>query len=477
MTPRLSATLIVVLLGAVGMTGCLREADATSAAASMSLSPCSVPGIDQPTECGTLAVPENRERPGRTIGLKLVVVRATEANARAAVFFMTGGPGTAATASARALTREHATLAATHDFVFMDQRGTGGSHPLPCPRPAAGLEPVFSAQAAALCRKALEPSADLLAYTTAHAVNDVDDVRQTLGYDRINLHGSSYGTRLAWAYAARFPARARTLVLHGPAPPGFGIPLPFARGLETALDGLLTDCRADAACAERFPRLRADVDAAFERLQAGPVRVQLDETGHSLFTRGELAEAVRYMLYSAMDARRLPLMLTQAAGGDYTPIALASATYRRGLQRILNMGLYLSVTCAEDIPFLDEAAVTATSRGTRLGDYRARQQIEACSAWPRGDAPAPEATTLAVPALIQIGAYDPATPLEAAKRAAALLPNGRLVVVPHGAHAFAGLDVEDCLARITTAFISAGSAATVDDSCVAHARRPPFVLK
>ena len=91
-----------------------------------------------------------------------------------------------------------------------------------------------------------------------------------LATTRINLHGSSYGTRLAWSYAAAFPERARTLVLHGPVPPGFLIPLPFAKGLETALNGLIADCLADPPCAARFPRLTADVEAAFERLRGGP---------------------------------------------------------------------------------------------------------------------------------------------------------------------------------------------------------------
>ena len=360
------ATIGTVLLGA-----CLVRDERGAAASSLSLAPCSVPGIDRQTECGTLGVPESRDRAGRTISLRLVVVRATRraaAAGREAVFFMTGGPGSGATASARGLTREHAALAPTHDFVFMDQRGTGQSNPLACAVPAApGLPPMFSADDAAHCRKALEPSADLRAYTTSDAVADLEAVRRALGYERINLHGSSYGTRLAWSYAATFPERARTLVLHGPVPPGFLIPLPFAKGLETALNGVITDCLADPPCAARFPRLTADVEAAFERLRGGPARVTLDGQTESTFSRGELAEAVRYLLYSATDARRVPLLLTQAAAGDYTPIARASANYRRGLNRTLNMGMYLSVTCAEDIPFLDDAAIAATSQNTKLG--------------------------------------------------------------------------------------------------------------
>ncbi|MDQ3487580.1 MAG: alpha/beta hydrolase [Acidobacteriota bacterium] len=412
------------------------------------------------------------------LSLKLVVVRATQPAGREAVFFMTGGPGSAATLSARGLTSEHAALAATHDFVFIDQRGTGGSNPLRCAAPAApGLPPMFSAEEAAMCRQALEPTADLLAYTTADAAADLEAVRRALDYGPINLHGSSYGTRLAWAYAATFPKQARTLVLHGPAPPGFLIPLPFAKGLDVALDGVIADCLADADCAERFPRLKTDVEAAFDRLRRSDAGVTLTGEQETPFSRGELSEAVRYLLYSAVDARRVPLLLTQAAAGDYTAIARWSANYRRALARDLNEGMYLSVTCAEDIPFLQESEIESTTRNTKLGDYRARQQMAACSAWPRGTSGVAEPKTLRTPALILVGAYDPATPVEAARRAAALLPDSRVVVVPHGAHALNGLGVDDCLSRMTTTFITDRNPAAVDDSCVAQARRLPFILQ
>jgi pimeloyl-ACP methyl ester carboxylesterase len=47
----------------------------------------------------------------------------------------------------------------------------------------------------------LERVADLAHYTTAAAVTDLEAVREHLGYERINLAGGSYGTRLAPAWA------------------------------------------------------------------------------------------------------------------------------------------------------------------------------------------------------------------------------------------------------------------------------------
>src|SRR6187431_1665557 len=47
---------------------------------------------------------------------------------------------------------------------------------------------------------------DLIQYTTSVAVRDLDAVRRALGYGRISLYGSSYGTRVAQHYARRYPA-------------------------------------------------------------------------------------------------------------------------------------------------------------------------------------------------------------------------------------------------------------------------------
>jgi hypothetical protein len=51
--------------------------------------------------CGRVAVPEDPSRPtGRTISLRLTVVPATATRAKGALFYLEGGPGGAASASA-----------------------------------------------------------------------------------------------------------------------------------------------------------------------------------------------------------------------------------------------------------------------------------------------------------------------------------------------------------------------------------------
>lgn len=444
--------------------------------------PCEWTDVPGRVECARVRVREKfDDQASRPININVLIARASTPSGAEPIFFFTGGPGSAASESAAYLAREFDEARQTRDLVFIDQRGTGGSSRLQCPRPAEAarrIAPMFDEAETRACLADLSRQADLSRYTTTDAARDVDVVRNAAGYDRIHLHGSSYGTRVAWLYAALYPHAVRSMILHGPAPPDFRLPLPFARGLDAALEGVVTDCESDADCRSRYPRVRQDLQRTFDGVRERPAAVTLDErtglTVHASFGIGEVSEGLRYLLYTPGGARRVPGLLRAAAAGDYTPLARAAAEERRRNES-LNRGMYLSVTCAEDLPFITETDLEEATAGTRLGDYRVRQQQRACAVWPRGDA-LPDAffLPLEVPALLLVGEHDPATPPAVAERGMSLLPNGRLVVIPHAAHAFGGLGIEGCLARVMHTFVARGRAADVDASCVAAARRPPF---
>lgn len=83
-------------------------------------------------------------------------------------------------------------LAASHALVYYDQRGTGRSDvPLS------------------------EATINLDAF-----VQDIEELRQALGYDRITVLGHSFGALLALAYARAHPEEVRALILMDSAEPG-----------------------------------------------------------------------------------------------------------------------------------------------------------------------------------------------------------------------------------------------------------------
>ncbi len=164
-------------------------------------------------ECTDFDVAENPENPaGRHI--KLRVARVPAINRRKApdpLFLLAGGPGMGATVLYGNVAPAFVRIHRDRDIVLVDQRGTGQSNPLNC-----DIDDVKMASATRTssllklerCRDELSKRADLAYYTTSVAVKDLDAVRAALGYERINLYGGSYGTRVAEHYLRRYPERA-----------------------------------------------------------------------------------------------------------------------------------------------------------------------------------------------------------------------------------------------------------------------------
>jgi pimeloyl-ACP methyl ester carboxylesterase len=438
----------------------------------------------QPREatCSVLRVPENRTtEQERTIPIRIVVLPATGENPLPdPIFFLAGGPGQAATDLARGFSNNP--LRARRDIVLVDQRGTGGSNPLTCDfyRPEdeasgrfADFLPIDRVRA---CRADLERVADLTQYTTAASVADLEDVRAHLGYERINLACGSYGTRLALEYARAHGVRVRTMVLDGAVAPPVAAPAGFGVSAQQTLDGILDECLADAACAKAFPDVRTRAKELFARLRARPMEARLpNEEATVTLTADHVAEALRYLTYTTQNASRVPLLIEQAHGGDASGFLQALRIQRRGSAL---GGLYLSITCAEDVPFADPALV-ARDRETYLGDYRYRQQHAACAEWPRGSVPHASRTPVRspIPTLLVTGVLDPATPPSFAEEIAATLPNSLLLKLPSGGHGFGGLQGLDCVNGIRDRFIEQGSVQGIDTACLSKVHRQGFILQ
>jgi pimeloyl-ACP methyl ester carboxylesterase len=87
------------------------------------------------------------------------------------------------------------------------------------------------------CRAAAEKRADLKLYTTALAVDDVDEVRAALGYERIDVGGGSYGSFAALTYLRRHPERVRVVAIRASCRP-------------------TPDCRSSSRATRRSPSTR-----------------------------------------------------------------------------------------------------------------------------------------------------------------------------------------------------------------------------
>lgn len=446
-------------------------------------------GIDEGPSgayCGTFTVPENRAtKAGRTIGLKIVVAPALRRNAAPdPLFILEGGPGAGAATLAVDRLPMFRRYRTDRDLVFVDQRGTGESNRLGCDPTADELDDVQADDEKSTARlKACLAGydADPRLYTTSIAMDDLDDVRAFLGYERVNLWGGSYGTRAALVYLRQHEDRVRSVVIDGVAPPDMQLPLHTARDAQRALDRLLTDCAADAACNAAFPSLAADTPALFARLEHTPVKIHgtHPRTGKPLdmtLTRRDLALIMFRTLYVPEVASLLPRVLTQAAAGDYQPLlAIAFSQGSTGDKRDLATGMHLSVICAEDIPRITATDRAAADAAGFLGSAMFDAQYTACGFWPKGEVPASyyEPVRSDRPVLILSGADDPITPPSWGEHVKPTLSRSRHVIVPGSGHITL---THGCVPQLVGTFLDTADPAAIDPACVDTLARPPFFV-
>jgi len=328
-------------------------------------------------------------------------------------------------------------------------------------------------------RRTLEQRADLTEYTTPIAMDDLDDARSWLGYERINLFGLSYGTRAVLVYLRQHPEHVHTATLMGVAPTYLKMPLYHSQAAARAMDLLLQECEGDPSCHNAFPQIRADWQNVLAQLGREPARVQYSPDNKSApvtveIQRDIFAEKIRNWMYGADKARKIPFIVHEAAQGDFTPFLHEAIA--PGIPDFIADGMYLSVTCAEDVPFIDQAEAAKLNEGNPFANYRVFQQTRACSLWPRGKIPEGyrEPVSSNLPVLIFSGNLDPVTPPQRGEEVARYLPNSRHVIIQEAGHGVDGLKDAGCVDRIIIDFMDKGSAKDLDASCVEHMSPPLF---
>lgn len=466
---------------------------------SLDLRPCTVGargGSGLPTEaayCTTLDVPEDWEAPaGRHIGLHLALVRSTGADADPdLVVFLDGGPGGAATEDYPAMAPALAPLRKRHHILLVDQRGTGASNPLDCEddltlegdKPDRRAVPPAPGDAAAQqaatrrCLAALAPRAAPQFYATTDAVRDLEAVRQALGGRALDLVGVSYGTRVAQQYSVRYPQAVRSIVLDSPVPNRVALLSEHARNLEAALQQRLALCGATPACAQRYGDSAAVLRAVLERLRRQPQTVQLpdprsDEPRPQRLGADDLAQLLRFYLYSDTTSALVPLVIAQAHGGQYAAVLAQSRIVVGDVAEHLSNGMAASVLCTEDADLLQDQPQDAA---TLLGAGLVSVARATCALWPHRGRPAGfhEPLRTDVPLLVLSGQFDPVTPQQYGAEIVARLPHARQLLAPGQGHAVLGVG---CMPKLVAAFVRDRDPARLDDRCLAALGAAPAFL-
>jgi pimeloyl-ACP methyl ester carboxylesterase len=274
--------------------------------------PARSPGADEVEGedyyCGVFTVPQNWEEPdGRNLDLAFVVAKATGENpVPDPLIFLTGGPGQSAVHQPL---DAYGQLRTDHDILRLDQRGTGSSQRLsfeeclvlalqngaPADQIAAlresavnpfeqgSINPPLEEQdhpvVNATCSEQFTAQGlDLDQFSTAASARDVVEFVKALEYESFNIHGVSYGTRLAMTIMNNMPGyddapELRSVVLDSTFPPSVYLVRTDVRSKHDWILQLLDECQADTACNEAYPNLTGRLAALLNRLEEEPLSV------------------------------------------------------------------------------------------------------------------------------------------------------------------------------------------------------------
>jgi len=451
---------------------------------SVQLKPCNSPTLTSDALCVKYEVYENRAtKTGRRIPLNIILLPARSSKpAPDPVFYLAGGPGAGASGYAEATFMEG--LRRNRDVVLVDQRGTGESNPLNC-APFGTKEDMrgyfgeqFPIEKVRACRAELEKVADLKLYTTSIAMDDLDEVRAALGYDRINVYGGSYGSTTSLVYLRQHGDHVRSVAIFGVAPPSAKIPLSFAKGVQDAVNRMFADCAADQACKAAYPDVEAEFKKVLARFDNGPVEIDIPNiytrsSQKVSVTRDAFVDAIRHLLYVPNAAAALPALIHMGANGDLSGLMGTAFQVVSQIDAKISRGMQLSVICAEDAPFITDNDIKTTSANSFYGDARVRVTMKACAEWPQAKVAASflDPVKSDVPVLLVSGELDPVTPPWLAQNVAKTLSHSRLVLVHNATH-----NSYDCIENLVADFIDKGTTEGLDTSCVEKIKRPPFTV-
>jgi pimeloyl-ACP methyl ester carboxylesterase len=353
-----SMALLCLMLAACGGA---KEAPVTVPAGAkagdlVGLEPCTYEAnkVEYDADCGTLVVPENRSDPdSRLIALPVIRGRAPGDNPAEPIFYFSGGPGTSN------LHFQHLEdVIETHDFVLVGYRGVDGSVVLDCPEISAAVRGArvllsdealegYTAAGASCAGRLQAEGVDLAGYTLTETIDDNEDARLALGYERISLLGGSYGTRLEMIYEWMYPDSLHRVVMLAVNPPGHFVW--DAEIIDEQIEDYARLCAQDPECSARTDDLAASMRRLSGDMPDRWLLFPIDE--------GVIKALTHVMLYESIQPPGMPVPLSgpaavdmwlAAEGGDASGMALVSMIRNMFLPSLWTWGEGLSLAASVD---------------------------------------------------------------------------------------------------------------------------------
>ena len=422
--------------------------------------------------CALVKVPLDYEQPdGVTISLSIRRIGSPELPP---LIMNPGGPGSEGTQFAQSLaTSLDSEVRNAFTPVGFDPRGTGASAPVKCFTGASAnkwlrtdstpntVDEVTSYMSAAA---KISPACQRLSpglakhIGTDNTVRDIDIIRATLGSEKLNWLGFSYGTSLGTRYAELFPDRVGRMVLDGAVDPSLDA-MELSQGQSAGFQ------KAIGRFNQQYPGSIATMNNLLRALD----KTEMKTDGSQTLTQSEANTAIFLSMYSTSFWPGLHDALKEAKAGNGTQLQELSyyANDQTAPTKFSSnvLSAFIAINCW-DYPQTPSAA--GLSRSARQFSWQAKVPELAramswgnapCSAW-FGHSPIKPAaakTTTGAQILILGTTYDPATPLAWAQALHEQLPTSSLLTFVSDGHT-AYLGGNTCIDQTVNDYLLTGFA-------------------
>lgn len=396
-------------------------------------------------EVGTLHVPERRGHPGsRTIGVGFARIRCSKQPPPAPpIFILPGGPGgsyimgleEAGSQAQMRLATEGQRLGHIGDVVIVDQRGYSArgdvlratyQYTEKRPDELSTLETEieqFKELARTVVAEYADGEVDLAGYTVKECAGDVHDLARALGYDKIQLEATSFGSQWSFAVMRLYPDIVARALLSGVEPLDHAYDMPSY--VFAAMLRIWSSLEENRRFKKYLPEggIAEAARVVIERLEREPLRIEAtDESG----------KAVTVVLGPA-DFPRDPVEILELYHEHYARWRKARSAGERESNLTMIGPLIdssLGVTEARRRQLWHDPATRYIGRGN-FASYLATADI-----WPSEDV----GDEFRIPVVCEIpvvfaqGDWDTSTPIENTFEIAPFFPNSRVLIAERGGH-------------------------------------------
>jgi pimeloyl-ACP methyl ester carboxylesterase len=393
-------------------------------------------GQDFETDFLIFAVPENRmNENSRLIHLPIIRIKSKAETPGDPVFTLAGGPGLP-----NITANPHLWMLDNRDLVIVGFRGVDGSVILDCYEVVEYLKnnpgnplskDYLNGMGLAYFKsynRMTDSGIDINGYNVVEVLDDIEQTRQILGYEKINLFGISWGTRIGYLFGLRFPQSVNRAVLTGVNPPGHCYFDPATNDSLLSIWGELW--KKDPVCLTKSRNILETIRNVMNNLPESWMGLPLiaDQIRIGMFTS----------FYSIKSTAQVFDAFIAAEKGDYSGIAYLSYSFEMIKQAPMNWGEAAAKAWSVDFDFNRDYFNDSMPEGCLLGSPVSKFQwsILTPETWPMKMV-AKEYRELRrsdMETLLISGELDISTPASNGKKLLRYLPNGHHTVLKNMGH-------------------------------------------